>query len=169
MAPAREAPSLLGSVPLTIKPPIRTLSPVANEPPGREVEHLRPHCRELRIFQMNRNGVDKHESQRLARVLIAEDHFISGVQAHQLSERGNVGCSIDRQIVIHEVIQRCVLIDATANWAPTGFAGSSKFHTSVAVFAFKSTCTSEDSNSHVALPVASWNQLSCPLSKSNRF
>ena len=28
-----------------------------NEPPCREVERLRPHCRELCTFQMNRNGV----------------------------------------------------------------------------------------------------------------
>ena len=59
-----------------------------NEPPRREVERLRPHCRKLRIFQMNRNGVVCSVTAH-GRVLIIENLFAGGVQAQELSERGN--------------------------------------------------------------------------------
>ena len=61
-----------------------------NEPPSREVERLRPHCGELRIFQMNGNGVVCSVTPH-GPILIIENLFASGVQAEELSERRNVG------------------------------------------------------------------------------
>ena len=63
-----------------------------NEPPGRDVERLRPHCRELRIFQMNRNGVVCSITAD-GWILIIENPFASSIQAQELSEGGNVGRS----------------------------------------------------------------------------
>ena len=63
-----------------------------NETSGRDVERLRPHCRELRIFQMNRNGVVCSVTAD-GWILIIENPFAAGVQARELREGGNIGRS----------------------------------------------------------------------------
>ena len=55
--PERAKHQGLGLGPGNDKAPDQNVVTGRNEPPSREVERLRPHCRELGIFQMNRNGV----------------------------------------------------------------------------------------------------------------
>ena len=51
--PQRAKHHALGLGPANDKATDQNVVTDRNKPPGREVERLRPHCRELRIFQMN--------------------------------------------------------------------------------------------------------------------
>src|SRR4029077_9219714 len=54
----------------------------------RKIEHSRTHCRELGIFQMNREGAIDRSAVR-SWVSVGKNRLASGVQAYELSEHGN--------------------------------------------------------------------------------
>src|SRR5438477_524144 len=69
---------------------------------------------------MNRNCVKGYSAPRQARVLVAKDHLISSAQADQL--RQALGLNAVDKCKVNEVIERRVLIDTTAIWAPQALA-----------------------------------------------
>ena len=101
---------------------------------------------------MNRNGVKGHTAPRQARVLVAKDRLICGVQADQL--RLALGLDAVDKCKVDEVIEWRVLIDTTAIWAPQALSQVKVPHFGGGFCIQIQSYTYEDSNSHVALPVA---------------
>src|SRR5262249_51532808 len=93
--------------------------PTRNDPPSREVKHFRLDCRELRIFQMNRNGVVGSVTT-CGRVLIIENLFVRGVQAQELCIVGRGQRAIHKRIIYH-VIEWGILVDAATERTENAF------------------------------------------------
>ena len=96
--PSARSTTLLGVGPGDDKATDQNVVTDRNNPPSREVERLTPHCRKLRVFQMNRNGVVCGVATD-CRVLIIENLLAIGIQAQELSERGTADSTINERII----------------------------------------------------------------------